>query len=102
MDRIHIRGGAPLRGTIAIGGAKNAALPLMAASLLTDETLVLSNLPHLADVSTMSHLLAELGVSIVMNGGAPGGGHTGRVFELAGRAIGNTTAPYDLDRKSVV
>lgn len=98
MDRIHIRGGAPLRGTISIGGAKNAALPLMAASLLTDETLTLSNLPHLADVSTMSHLLAELGVSIVMNGGADGG-HAGRLFELSGRSVANTTAPYDLVRK---
>ena len=52
MDRILIRGGTPLRGVIPIGGAKNAALPLMAASLLTDETLALSNLPHLADIST--------------------------------------------------
>jgi len=53
MDRILIRGGAPLSGTIPIGGAKNAALPLMAASLLTAEPLVLANLPDLADVRTM-------------------------------------------------
>ena len=64
MDRILIRGGRPLRGTIRIGGAKNAALPLMAASLLTEETLSLSNLPELADIATMASLLGELGVDI--------------------------------------
>ena len=99
MDRIHIRGGTPLRGTIRISGAKNAALTLMAACLLTDGTLRLSNLPHLVDVSTMAHLLAELGVDIHMNGDAPGGGHAGRVFELSARTIAGTTAPYDLVRK---
>ncbi|MGB0683551.1 MAG: UDP-N-acetylglucosamine 1-carboxyvinyltransferase [Magnetovibrionaceae bacterium] len=99
MDKIRIRGGAPLNGTIPIGGAKNAALPLMAASLLTEETLALSNLPHLADISTMSHLLADLGVEIHMNGHGPGGDHTGRVFELNAANIKETTAPYDLVRK---
>jgi len=64
MDRIVIRGGVPLEGVIPIGGAKNASLPLMAASLLTDETLMLSNLPHLVDISTMAHLLAELGADL--------------------------------------
>ena len=98
MDRIRIRGGRPLAGTIHIGGAKNAALPLMAASLLTDETLRLSNLPHLADISTMAHLLAELGVGIGMNGDADGGGHAGRVFELRPTDESETTAPYDLVR----
>ncbi len=99
MDRIRIRGGRPLRGTIPIGGAKNAALPLMTASLLTDEALVLSNLPHLADISTMAHLLAELGVEISMNGDAPSGGHMGRVFGLKTGRIKDTTAPYDLVRR---
>lgn len=99
MDRIRIRGGRPLRGTIPIGGAKNAALPLMAASLLTDETLVLSNLPHLVDISTMAHLLAELGVEISMNGDAPSGGHMGRVFGLKTPRIKDTIAPYDLVRR---
>jgi UDP-N-acetylglucosamine 1-carboxyvinyltransferase len=55
MDKIRIRGGRPLHGVIPIGGAKNAALPLMAASLLTDEPLVLRNLPLLADITTLSH-----------------------------------------------
>ncbi len=99
MDSIRIRGGTPLRGTIRISGAKNAALTLMAACLLTDGTLRLSNLPHLLDVSTMAHLLAELGVDIHMNGDAPGGGHAGGVFELSARTIAGTTAPYDLVRK---
>ncbi len=98
MDRIVICGGNPLKGTIPIGGAKNAALPLMAASLLSSETLTLSNLPHLVDVSTMSHLLAEHGVAISMNGEAPGG-HVGRVFSLTTKHITNTTAPYELVRK---
>jgi len=99
MDCIHIRGGTPLRGTIAIGGAKNAALPLMAASLLTDETLTLSNLPHLADISTMAKLLQELGVDVSMDGDADDGGHIGRVFHLSASDRSNTTAPYDLVRK---
>ena len=62
MDIIRIRGGRKLEGKIRIGGAKNAALPLMAASLLTSETLNLSNIPDLADITTMLQLLKELGV----------------------------------------
>ena len=99
MDRILIRGGNPLSGIIQIGGAKNAALPLMAASLLTSDTLLLSNLPHLADISTMAKLLRKLGVDISMQGDAPGGGHDGRVFALKAPDITHTTAPYDLVRK---
>ncbi len=99
MDCIRIRGGRPLEGQIHIGGAKNAALPLMAASLLAEGTLTLSNLPHMADVSTMAHLLAELGVEVGMNGDATPDGHAGRVFSLAAGATGVTTAPYDLVRK---
>ncbi|HEX6980897.1 MAG TPA: UDP-N-acetylglucosamine 1-carboxyvinyltransferase [Alphaproteobacteria bacterium] len=99
MDRIRIRGGAPLHGTIAVSGAKNAALPLMAASLLTDETLQLSNLPHLADITTLANLLSQLGVSLSMDGHAPNGGHAGRVLSLTARRITSTTAPYDLVRK---
>ena len=99
MDRILIRGGTPLRGIIPIGGAKNAALPLMAASLLTDDMLTLSNLPHLLDISTMAKLLGELGVTISMDGDASGGGHVGRVFQLTAGELIRTTAPYDLVRK---
>ncbi|TCS60158.1 UDP-N-acetylglucosamine 1-carboxyvinyltransferase [Varunaivibrio sulfuroxidans] len=99
MDSIHIHGGVPLHGAIAIGGAKNAALPLMAASLLSAEPLNLSNLPHLADISTMAHLLSELGCTLSMNGDAPDGGHAGRVFALDASSVDKTTAPYDLVRK---
>ena len=99
MDRICIQGGQPLSGTIQIGGAKNAALPLMAASLLTSETLCLSNLPHLADITTMVHLLSELGVEISMNGDAPNGGHIGRVFGLSAKEPEDKTAPYELVRR---
>ncbi|MBF0251760.1 MAG: UDP-N-acetylglucosamine 1-carboxyvinyltransferase [Alphaproteobacteria bacterium] len=100
MDSIVIKGGKPLHGTIPIGGAKNAALPLMAASLLTDGVLRLSNLPHLADISTMAHLMGEMGVSISMEGDtAQGGGHMGRVFALNAAGLKDTTAPYDLVRR---
>jgi UDP-N-acetylglucosamine 1-carboxyvinyltransferase len=98
MDQIRIRGGKPLSGVIHISGAKNAALPLMAASLLTEETLRLSNLPHLADISTLTDLLAQLGVDIHMDGHAGNGGHAGRVLSLRAGAISSTTAPYDLVR----
>jgi len=98
MDQIRIRGGNPLKGTIHIGGAKNAALPLMAACLLSEEPLVLSNLPHLADIATMTNLLGELGVNVSMNGSAPGG-HAGRVFKLDAAETTDTIAPYDLVRK---
>ena len=98
MDRIRIRGGHPLAGKIAIGGAKNAALPLMVASLLTDETLVLKNLPRLADITTLSHLLVQHGVSVTLRG-AERADETGHVLHLNAARIVSTTAPYDLVRK---
>ncbi|MGE5515033.1 MAG: UDP-N-acetylglucosamine 1-carboxyvinyltransferase [Bacteroidota bacterium] len=99
MDRIRIIGGTPLKGIIPIGGAKNAALALMPASLLTDGTLTLSNLPHLVDITTMANLLAQHGVLMALNGDSKNGGHTGRVLELTANTITNTTAPYDLVRR---
>ena len=99
MDQIRIQGGRRLAGAIPIGGAKNAALPLMTASLLTDETLRLSNLPHLADISTMAHLLAELGMDLSMEGDAANGGNLGRVLALRATDERETTAPYDLVRR---
>ena len=68
MDRIKIRGGAKLNGTIPISGAKNAALPLMIASLLTDQTLTLENLPRLADVSQLVRILGNHGVDYSIDG----------------------------------
>jgi len=99
MDKIRIRGGRPLNGEIAISGAKNAALPLMAASLLTEETLRLSNLPHLVDITTLANLLVRHGVEISMNGHAGNGGTSGRTLDLRARDIASTTATYDLVRK---
>ena len=99
MDKIRIQGGRQLRGTIPISGAKNAALPLMAAALLTDETLTLSNLPHLADIASLATLLAQHGVAISMEGAAVNGGQSGRVLSLTARDITSTTAPYELVRK---
>ena len=95
MDKICIRGGVPLEGVIPIGGAKNATLPLMATSLLTPETLVLENVPDLADIATMANLLVQHGVAI--SRGAVGDG--GNVLELSAAHITSTTAPYDLVRK---
>ena len=99
MDKIRIRGGRRLKGEISISGAKNAALPLMAASLLTDETLTLGNLPHVADITTMANLLAQLGVDVHLNGQAGNGAQYGSLLELTGRRITETRAPYDLVRK---
>ena len=99
MDRIRIRGGNPLVGTISIGGAKNAALPLMAASLLTSQKLTLSNLPHLVDITTMVHLLAELGVAISMDGNVSNAGNFGRALTLVASEPVQKIAPYDLVRR---
>jgi UDP-N-acetylglucosamine 1-carboxyvinyltransferase len=92
MDRIRIRGGRPLSGEIVIGGAKNAALPLMVAALLTEQRLVLANVPQLADIQTMSLLLAQHGVAVEPVG------NDGRTLSLGG-AITSTEAPYDIVRK---
>jgi len=92
MDRIRIVGGQPLHGEIPIGGAKNAALPLMAAGLLTDERLVLTRVPRLADIVTMGDLLAQHGIAVEKADAAS------RVLSLGG-AITNTEAPYDIVRK---
>ena len=97
MDRIRIRGGTPLKGSIRISGAKNAALPLMAACLLTEDTVMLANMPQVVDIATMASLLAQHGVAIRMDGSAPGG-NTGHALTLTAGKITNTTAPYDLVR----
>jgi UDP-N-acetylglucosamine 1-carboxyvinyltransferase len=95
LDSIRIRGARPLHGTIAIGGAKNAALPLMAAGLLTEQRLVLSNVPVLEDIRTMGMLLAQHGIAVEP---PPDGHRYARELSLGG-AIGNTVAPYDIVRK---
>jgi UDP-N-acetylglucosamine 1-carboxyvinyltransferase len=100
MDRIKIIGGAPLVGSIPISGAKNAALPLMIASLLTDETLTLENLPRLADVAQLFHILANHGVDHSIEGKRNGQDQlAGQTVHLSARAIVDTTAPYELVSK---
>jgi UDP-N-acetylglucosamine 1-carboxyvinyltransferase len=98
LDKIVIKGGKPLSGVIPISGAKNAALPIMAASILTDQTLTLSNVPHLADITTMANLLRPMGVEIGV-GARVNDPHGGHLLELSAREIVDTTAPYDFVRK---
>ncbi|WP_169544307.1 UDP-N-acetylglucosamine 1-carboxyvinyltransferase [Sneathiella aquimaris] len=97
MDSIRIRGGKPLNGKIEISGAKNAALPLMVASLLTEETVTLSNLPHVADISTLINLLCQHGAQAHLNG--ENGNSNGRAISLTAKTITSTEAPYDIVRK---
>ncbi|MEM6762097.1 MAG: UDP-N-acetylglucosamine 1-carboxyvinyltransferase [Pseudomonadota bacterium] len=100
MERIKITGGAALEGTIPISGAKNAALPLMIASLLTDETLTLQNVPRLADVSRLFDILANHGVDTSFQGKRNGQDPlAGQTVALCARAIVDTCAPYDLVSK---
>ena len=100
MDRIRIVGGAPLNGVIPISGAKNAALPLMIASLLTRETLALENVPHLADVALLKRILGNHGVDCMVQGKRAGqNGTSGETIELSARDIVDTTAPYELVSK---
>jgi len=98
MDRIRIRGGKPLSGTIPIGGAKNAALPLMTAALLSDEPLTLRHVPVLADITTLSHLLVQHGATVTMVGARTPHEH-GHALKIDARNIISTTAPYDLVRR---
>ena len=100
MDRIRIRGGHRLNGTIPISGAKNAALPLMIVSLLTPETLTLSNVPRLADVRLLQRILQNHGIDIMVAGKRAGqNGMMGDVMHLTARDIADTTAPYELVSK---
>lgn len=100
MDRIRIRGGNALNGTIPISGAKNAALPLMIAALLTDDTLTLENVPHLADVEQLIRILGNHGVDYAVSGKRlvqdPS---QGRTIHFTARTIVDTTAPYELVSK---
>ena len=97
MDRIRITGGAPLHGVIPISGAKNAALPLMIASLLTDETLELTNVPRLADIASLLRILGNHGVDHAIAGKRPGQTtETGQTLRLTARTVIDTCAPYEL------
>ena len=97
MDKIIIRGGKRLAGTIPVSGAKNAALTLIPCALLTEEPLTLRNLPRLADIDSFQHLMTQFGVSVSIPGRRPE--DFGRVITLEATRLTSTTAPYDLVRK---
>jgi UDP-N-acetylglucosamine 1-carboxyvinyltransferase len=100
MDRIRIVGGRPLSGTIPISGAKNATLPLMIASLLTEETLVLDNVPRLADVGLLQRILGNHGVDVMVGGKRAGEtADHGQTLHISAARIVDTTAPYELVSK---
>ncbi|MGA7450147.1 MAG: UDP-N-acetylglucosamine 1-carboxyvinyltransferase, partial [Rhodoplanes sp.] len=100
MDRIRIVGGRPLAGSIPISGAKNATLPLMIASLLTDEVLVLENVPRLADVALLQRILGNHGVDVMVGGKRPGDTeYEGQTLHISAKRIVDTTAPYELVAK---
>ncbi|MBS0359146.1 MAG: UDP-N-acetylglucosamine 1-carboxyvinyltransferase [Proteobacteria bacterium] len=88
MDKLLIRGGIPLQGEIYISGAKNAALPILAATLLTDEEVIISNVPHLQDVTTIMELLGRMGVELVVD--------EKMQIEINASGVNNFKAPYEL------
>ncbi len=90
MDKLIATGGGPLRGTVRISGAKNAALPLMIASLLTEETLEISNIPHLHDITTTMELLGQLGVKLQVDEKLS--------IEANAAEVNSVVAPYELVR----
>ncbi len=97
MDRIKITGGGRLQGTIPISGAKNAALPLLIASLLTEDRLTLKNVPNLADVNLLVRILRNHGVDLAVDGKRQSSPHgLGETFHLTARDIVDTTAPYEM------
>ena len=88
MDKLLIHGGTPLAGEVAISGAKNAALPILCASLLTADPLRFLNVPHLNDISTMLRLIGQMGVDVTMEG------NDGLILDSHG--LSNPVAPYDM------
>ena len=88
MDKLLIRGGNPLRGTVTISGSKNSALPILAASILSEESLRIANVPHLNDVTTMIELLGTIGLDVTVE--------ENMTIEVRTRDIVNLRAPYDL------
>lgn len=98
MDKIKIRGGKKLEGKIYISGAKNAALPLICASLLTDETVTLTNMPMLSDITAMNALLRELGTDIDEFDDFVDG-HSTKTYSYRTKEFKSLIAPYDFVRK---
>ncbi len=96
MDRIRLVGGERLQGTIPISGAKNAALPLMIASLLTSDRVTLKNVPNLADVNLLARILRNHGTDLGVDGKRSSPNMQGETFHLTARDIVDTTAPYEM------
>lgn len=90
MDKLHITGGKALQGEVRISGAKNAALPILAASLLADEPVIIGNIPHLHDITTMLKLIGSMGVQWTMR--------EGMAIEINANTIQHMKAPYELVR----
>ncbi len=100
MDKILVNGNGPLNGTIPISGAKNAALPLMIASMLTEESLILENVPRLADVDSLIRILENHGIDYRVEGKRRGNSDmSGRTIHFSASEIIDTTAPYELVSK---
>lgn len=99
MDQIKIIGGQPLRGTIPISGAKNAALPLMAACLLSAEKLTLRHIPFLADVASMVTLLSSMGVAVAIEGQTHDATTAAQILNLTAAEPIQPRADYELVRK---
>src|SRR5271163_2231795 len=100
MDRMRIVGGRRLNGIIPISGAKNATLPLMIASLLTEKTLILDNVPRLADVGLLQRILGNHGVDIMVGGKRSGEtADHGQTLHISAARVVDTTAPYELVSK---
>ena len=96
MDKLLIEGGVPLVGEVAISGAKNAALPILCASLLGSEPLRLSNVPRLNDVATMRRLIGQMGVAVGVESENGEDGEDGGVMTLDSRRLDHPVAPYEL------
>src|SRR5260370_23117929 len=100
VDRIRIVGGRNVNGRSRISGAKNATLPLMIASLLTEQTLILDNVPRLADVALLERILGNHGVDIMVSGKRSGEtADHGQTLHISASRIVDTTAPYELVSK---
>lgn len=99
MKKLIIQGGKPLFGEVQISGAKNAALPLMVASILSPHKLTLSNIPQVSDIATMANLLTSLGIEICLDGNHPNSGNQGKVIELSAKNIDKPVGEYDLVSK---
>ena len=90
MDKLVIEGGVALKGEVRISGAKNAALPILCAAILSDEPLRVANVPQLRDITTMLELLAQMGVAVAVDDKLG--------VELNAQTLDNPAAPYELSR----